>query len=144
MALRSLEACRAPTAGQDTIMTVGPSYGQRNKDGEWMWRFNTPSFTYTQYNWAGAHHRERTSTLYPCSNLCPDWAIFRNVFPANFCLHCGPYMTEINAEKNGGQSEVPHPSFVFLDHFLPFPRWFRSYADRNGVRRSPGNNSKNS
>ena len=36
------------------------------------------------------------------------------------CLHCGPYMTEINAENNGGQSEVPHPSSVFLDHFLPF------------------------
>ena len=46
-----------------------------------------------------AHQLERTSTLYLWSNLCPDWAIFRHVFPTNFCLHCGPYITEINAEK---------------------------------------------
>ena len=85
---------------------------------------------------AGAHHLERTSTLYPWSNLCPDWAIFRNVFPANFCLHCGPYMTELNAEKNGGQTEGSHPSSVFLNHFCPFPRRFQPYADRSGDRRS--------
>ena len=92
----------------------------------------------TTHNWlsAGAHHLECTPTPYPWSNLCPDWAIFRNMFPANFCLHCGPYMTEINAEKNGGQSEVPHPSSVFLNHFCPFPRWFRPYADRSRDRRS--------
>ena len=73
----------------------------------------------------GPHHPERTSTLYPWSNPWSDWAIFRNVFPANFCLLCGPYMNEINAEKNGGQREVPHPSSVFLDH-----------VDRSGDRRS--------
>ena len=58
------------------------------------------------------------------------------------CLHCGPYMTEINAENNGGQSEVSHPSSVFLNHLsfsstiCPFPRWFRPDADRSGDRRS--------
>ena len=85
---------------------------------------------------ARAHHPERTSTLYPWSNLCPDWAIFRNVFPTNFCLHCGPYTTELNAEKNGSQSKVLHPLSVFLNHFLPFPHWFRPYADRSGDRYS--------
>ena len=44
--------------------------------------------------------------------------LFLELFPANFCLHCGPYMTELNAENNGGQSEVPHPSSVFLNHSL--------------------------
>ena len=43
--------------------------------------------------------------------------LFLDVFPANFCLHCGPYMTEINAELNDDQSEVPHPSSVFLNLF---------------------------
>ena len=68
--------------------------------------------------WAGAHHPERPSTLYLWSNPCPDWAIFRHVFPANFCLHCSPYMKTL--KKNGGSSEVPHPSSVFLNHFCPF------------------------
>ena len=90
---------------------------------------------------AHVHRKERTSTLYPWSNLCPDWAIFRNVFPVNFCLHCGPHMTEINAEKmtTSAKSRILRPFsstiFVFLNHF-PFPRWFRPYADRSGDRRS--------
>ena len=62
--------------------------------------------------------------------------LFLDMFPANFCLHCGSYMTELNVEKNGHQSEVPHPSSVFLNHFCPFPRWFQPYADRSGDRRS--------
>ena len=85
---------------------------------------------------SGAHHPERPSTLYLWSNLCPDWAIFRHVFPANFCLHCGSYMTELNVEKNCDQSEVLYPSSVFLNHFCPFPRWFRPYVDRSGDGRS--------
>ena len=62
--------------------------------------------------------------------------LFLDMFPANICLRCGPHITEINAEKSGDQSEVPHPSSVFLDRFCPFPRWFRPYADRSGDRRS--------
>ena len=86
--------------------------------------------------YAGAHYPERPSTLYPWANPCPDWAIFRHVFPANVCLRCGPHITEINAEKNDDQSEVPHPSSVFLDRFWPFPRWFRPFAGRSRDRRS--------
>ena len=85
---------------------------------------------------SGAHHPERPSTLYLWSNLCPDWAIFRHVFPANFCLHCGSYMTELKVERDGDQSEVPHPSSVFLNRFCPFPRWFRPYADHSRDGRS--------
>ena len=84
---------------------------------------------------SGAHLPERPSTLYPWSNLFPDWAIFRNVFPANFSLHCGPYMTEINAEKKWRPKRSP-ASFVRFPQPFPFPRWFRSYADRSGDRRS--------
>ena len=85
---------------------------------------------------SGAHHPERPSTLYLWFNLCPDWTISRHVFPANFCLHCSSYMTELNVEKNGDQSEVLHPSSVFLNHFCTFPRWFRPYADRSRDGRS--------
>ena len=48
--------------------------------------------------------------------------LFSDVFPANVCLHCGPHITEINTEKDGDQSEVLHPSSVFLNRFCPFPR----------------------
>ena len=82
---------------------------------------------HTRHTYPGAHHPERPSTLYLWSNLCPDWAIFRHVFPANFCLHCGSYMTELNVEKNGNQSKVSHPSSVFLNHFCSFLCWFRPY-----------------
>ena len=81
--------------------------------------------------------------LYPWSNLCPDWAIFRNVFPANFCLHCGSYMTELNVEKNGDQSEVPHPSSVFLNHFFP-SALISAICGPQQRRTFTGNNSKNS
>ena len=79
--------------------------------------------------------------IYTVSVIQPmpkSWAIFRNVFPVNFCLHCGPCMTEINAEKNGGQSAKRSPaSFVrFPQPFYPFPRWFRPYADRSRDGRS--------
>ena len=40
-------------------------------------------------------------------------------------------MTEINAEKNGGQSEVLHPSSIF-----PFLHSFQPYADHSRDRRS--------
>ena len=49
--------------------------------------------------------------------------LFLDVFPANVCLHCGPYMTEINAEKNGDQSTNRSPaSFARCPQPFPFPR----------------------
>ena len=41
-------------------------------------------------------------------------------FPRTSVSTVARIRTEINAEKNGGQSEVPHPSSVFLNHFFPF------------------------
>ena len=95
----------------------------------------------------GAHHPKRPSTLYPWSNLCPDCAIFRNVFPANYYLHCGPYMTEINAEKNGDRSAKRSPGASFVR--FPQPFFFLSAlisAVCGPQRRQTfaGNNSKNS
>ena len=74
------------------------------------------------------------STLYR-SNLCPDWGIFRNVFPTNFCSTAVRMWTKstLKTVAAKGKSRILRP--LSRNHF-PFPRWFRSYADRSGDRRS--------
>ena len=64
---------------------------------------------------------------------------FRNVFPANFCLHCGPYMTQItlkNMATKARSAKRSPASFVRFPQPFSFPRWFRPHADRRWDRPS--------
>ena len=82
------------------------------------------------------------STLYPWPNLCPDWAIFRNVFPAN--LSPLQSVCDRNQRWKKWRPKRSPASFVcFPQPFYPFPRWFQPYAHRSGDTFA-GNNSKNS
>ena len=80
---------------------------------------------------SGAHHPKRTSpTLSLRDNLCQ---LFLELFPANVCLRCGPNIAEIIAVEENGRRMRDFAS-RFGRHF--FQRWFRSYTDRSGDRKS--------
>ena len=67
--------------------------------------------------------------LYPWSNLCPDWAIFRNVFPA--------LKKMLAKARSRFFVRFPQP-FLFLSALISVilgPQWRQTFA---------GNNSKNS
>ena len=83
---------------------------------------------------SGAHYPERPSTLYPWANPCPDWAIFRHVFPANACLCCGPHITEINAESPASFVRFPQPFLSLSALILAIcgPQQRRTFAGNNG------------
>ena len=68
---------------------------------------------------------------YPWSNLCPDWAIFRRVsceLLSGTAVRIWPNST-LKRMVTKAKSRI-------LNHFCPFLRWFRPYADSSRDRRS--------
>ena len=69
---------------------------------------------------AGAHYPASIYTV-SMSQPMPRQLFLDMCFP-QASVSAVVRITDIDAEKNGDQSEVPHPSSIFLNRFCPFPR----------------------
>ena len=71
--------------------------------------------------------------------------LFLDVFPVNFCLHCGLYMSEINAEKSGDQNAKRSPaSFARLTEPFSLSALISVICGPQRRQTFARNNSKNS